>query len=245
MWMPSADHVVSIHLELAKIFQAEEDPISPCGVKSENMLQSACARPHVGIGQEYKYKGLEEKLAALFHSLTKNHPFHNGNKRTALVTMLLALYRNDRKFNTEINDDKIYDFVVSVTADTYPESDHGLDVDGVVACIARWIKEHTQSIRVDPRPMSPKEFAGKCEQAGANVREDGSRYKISNNNGKSVKFKKTSRKFPAPVLKNYLKKLGLNESMSGIDYLEFDHGVTTERDQMYRYMVALRRLAKT
>ena len=79
MHMLSVDGVKEIHFELAKIFAEENDPISPCGVKDINMLESACARPDAGLGRVEKYNSLELKVAALFHSLTKNHPFHNGN----------------------------------------------------------------------------------------------------------------------------------------------------------------------
>lgn len=244
MWLPSAENVSEIHFELAKIFEQERDPISPCGIKSLELLESACARPHVGIGNIEKYNSVDLKIAALFHSLTKNHPFYNGNKRTALVSMLSALYRNDRKFIQDVTDDVIYDFVVRVTANEFPHSEHGFDTDEVVRHIAIWLRKYTQSVQSAPSAMAAKIFAEKCEQAGANVKDDGVRYKI-NFNGNGIRFKKTKRKLPAPVIKNYLSKLKLGESYSGFDMEEFSRGVSSERDQMYRFMIALRSLAKT
>jgi death-on-curing family protein len=65
-------------------------------------------------------------MAALFHSLTKNHAFHNGNKRTALVALLSSLNRNGYHLNAEVTDDVVYDLAIAVTADQFPNPGHAL-----------------------------------------------------------------------------------------------------------------------
>ncbi len=53
-------------------------------IGKENLI-SALSRPFVGLaknGTEF-YPSLINKAAALIHSLIKNHPFIDGNKRTA------------------------------------------------------------------------------------------------------------------------------------------------------------------
>jgi len=40
------------------------------------------------------FRSLPEKAAALFHSLIANHPFENGNKRTAVIALELFLSAN-------------------------------------------------------------------------------------------------------------------------------------------------------
>ena len=40
------------------------------------------------------FRSLPEKAAALFHSLIANHPFGNGNKRTAVIALELFLSAN-------------------------------------------------------------------------------------------------------------------------------------------------------
>ena len=94
MFLPSFDDVMEIHEELVEIFRNDEDPIEPAGARDINLVHSACMRPTTGIGDQDKYVSEYDKAAALFHSLTQNHAFHNGNKRTALVTLLATLYRN-------------------------------------------------------------------------------------------------------------------------------------------------------
>lgn len=90
IWLPSAENVKEIHVELTALFAAEDDPISPAGIKDEGLLESAIQRPNTGIGNISKYVSRYDKLAALTHSLIKNHAFHNGNKRIGIFTLLVA-----------------------------------------------------------------------------------------------------------------------------------------------------------
>lgn len=90
----SADDVSAVHDALVEAFYASGDPIDPPGVRDPNLLESAVHRPATGIGDVLKYNTAEGCAAALLHSLVHNHPFHNGNKRTALVSMLVLLDRN-------------------------------------------------------------------------------------------------------------------------------------------------------
>ena len=85
------DDVRAIHQELADEFAGGTDPISPPGVRDENLLGSAISRPSTSIGETRKYPSIEMAAAALLHSIIHNHAFHNGNKRTALVSMLAFL----------------------------------------------------------------------------------------------------------------------------------------------------------
>lgn len=49
------------------------------------LLESAVLRPQATAFGEDAYATLHEKAAALLHSLACNHPFVDGNKRTALA----------------------------------------------------------------------------------------------------------------------------------------------------------------
>lgn len=63
------------------------------GIRDVNLLGSAIGRQCVSFGGKTKYKSAIEICSALFISLTKNHPFVDGNKRTALLTLLYELDR--------------------------------------------------------------------------------------------------------------------------------------------------------
>jgi len=63
-------------------------------VKDAGLLDSALARPRATVFGEDAYKSLELKAAALIHSLIKNHPMVDGNKRTAWMLLNSFLYVN-------------------------------------------------------------------------------------------------------------------------------------------------------
>lgn len=93
--------------------------------------------------------------------------------------------------------------------------------------------------------MSPAEFSNRCGEAGAVIKSSGAFHQIIHN-GKSIRIRKTKKKIPSMVLKSYLKALQLNEGFSGVVYDEFVKGANNEeRAQIYRFMAALRRLART
>lgn len=62
-------------------------------VRDLDLLASAALRPSSSAFGSDAYPTLEAKAAALMHSIARNHPFADGNKRTATVagTMLLAV----------------------------------------------------------------------------------------------------------------------------------------------------------
>lgn len=245
VWTPTAPQVVGVHEELVALFEKDDDPISPSGVKSEALLESACERPNTSMGGVEKYTTTSSKLAALFHSLTKNHPFHNGNKRTAVVTLLTTLHRNDLRLKNEIDDDMLYDFVLAVTSDTFPRPDHGLNVDDVVSEISTWIRDSCEAAVNRPGSMRLNEFTEKCRRAGANCKNvKGGAISIGTRKGR-IRISKSTSQLSGPVVRTYLQRLGLSAAKAGFDMAEFQEGVNPEREQIHRFMMTLRRLAKT
>src|SRR5689334_11837824 len=93
--MLDAANLIEIHDVLTDWFSHDADPISPPGVKSNDLLESAAARPSQTVDGKDAYPTIFDKSAALFHSLINNHAFHNGNKRTALVAAQVALAQHN------------------------------------------------------------------------------------------------------------------------------------------------------
>ena len=63
------------------------------GIRDENMLESALARPQ----QKWAYESdadLSDLAAAYGFGIAKNHPFIDGNKRTAFMALFSFLYAN-------------------------------------------------------------------------------------------------------------------------------------------------------
>jgi death on curing protein len=61
------------------------------GIRDPNLLDSAVAQPKAQFGGEFLNQDLFEMAAALHVSLVLNHPFLDGNKRTALLAALTFL----------------------------------------------------------------------------------------------------------------------------------------------------------
>jgi death-on-curing family protein len=244
MWVPDTDDVLDIHRALVGLFKDDEDTISPPGARDVNLLHSACSRPLTGIGDQDKYEADLDKAGALFHSLVQNHAFHNGNKRTAIVTLLTILYRNGFRFAVSVEDNDIYDFVCAVAQNKMPGSDERLDADHIVAEIARWLKERVESRNYESSEMWTQDFVDSCVRQGARAKESNGSIVVSHG-ARSVRISQSTRKMSGPVTRTYLRRLGLNEVNSGISLQEFSQLDLGERDQIRRYMMALKRLAKT
>ncbi|MBL4854057.1 MAG: type II toxin-antitoxin system death-on-curing family toxin [Robiginitomaculum sp.] len=60
------------------------------GLRDPGQLEAALFRPQSGY-----YGDILAEAAALWESLSQNHPFVDGNKRTALVCMVTFLHIND------------------------------------------------------------------------------------------------------------------------------------------------------
>lgn len=93
-------------------------------VRDIGLLDSAAARPQsTAFGQD-AYPTLELKAAALLHSLARNHPLADGNKRLAWLAAVVFLDVNGRHIT--LDDDTAFDLVMDVAAG-------GADLEEVVA----------------------------------------------------------------------------------------------------------------
>jgi death on curing protein len=85
-------------LTLAEVVQIHHEQIEQyggrAGVRDMGLLQSALAAPRASAGGAYAHRDLFAMAAAYAFHLVKNHPFVDGNKRTALVSALLFLELN-------------------------------------------------------------------------------------------------------------------------------------------------------
>lgn len=110
----SVAEVEHIHTALTEEFRGTADAVYPPGVKDPSALESAVNRPIAGA---MRYRTVALSAAALMHSLINNHPFHNGNKRTALIaTAMFVEERNGRYLNVSEND--LYVLVVQTASHT-------------------------------------------------------------------------------------------------------------------------------
>src|SRR5690625_4030554 len=88
-------------------------PSDPTGIKSHSLLDSAVHCPQQSAFGKDAYPDLFEKAGSLFESIAKNHAFYNGNKRTALLSLMQFLYYNGYDFTMNSQKDQA-DFTVDV-----------------------------------------------------------------------------------------------------------------------------------
>lgn len=244
MFLPSFEDVMEIHEELVELFKHDEDPVEPPGARDQHLVHSACMRPTTGIGKHDKYESDYEKAAALFHSLTQNHAFHNGNKRTALVTLLATLYRNGRILKYGISDDEIYELTVAVANGSFVNRKERVAPDRAVELISRWLRENTVARNTSPSDMRVSDFLERCELIGCSVREYSGGHLISYVQN-SIRIGNDTRQLSGKVAKKYLGVLGLTYEETGQTFAEFQNvDDPEERQEIYKFMGVLRRLAK-
>jgi death on curing protein len=89
VWLP-LDLVLAIHQEQLADFGG------PAGIRDKGALESALGRPRNQWANEGK--GLAELAAAYAFGIARNHPFLDGNKRAAFLSMIAFLGLNDVDF---------------------------------------------------------------------------------------------------------------------------------------------------
>jgi death-on-curing family protein len=147
--------VLGIHWELVRDFGEHEDRIDPPGVRSEDLLESAVFRQHTGLGAEKKHPTVEMAAAALTHSLVHDHPFHNGNKRTAIVSMLVLLDENG--LAATCSDEELFEFVIRLAQHKLVTGRSQL-ADREVLATAEWICAHTRTVEKGDHPIHWRRF---------------------------------------------------------------------------------------
>lgn len=105
-----------LFLTLEDVLYIHEDQISRYGgmhgVRDLGLLESAIAQPMMQFQNQYLHKNIYDMASAYIYHLCLNHPFFDGNKRTALVTMILFLRLNDVFLNCE--DEKVETLVIKI-----------------------------------------------------------------------------------------------------------------------------------
>lgn len=100
------------------------------GIRDANMLHSAIFRPFATYDGDDLYPDIYLKAGALMQSIVKNHPFIDGNKRTAFICTYNFLKIN--KIQLQVTEKEIVKFVVDV-------ANKNLSVDE----ISNWLREHS------------------------------------------------------------------------------------------------------
>jgi len=102
-------------------------PLTQAGRHQVDAIVANLSNSHFG---EEIYKSIEEKVVAYLYFLIKDHPFTDGNKRTATITFLVLCQLNELDFQSNSFSalDKLAVLIEKIT-----EKDHQL----VISTIAK------------------------------------------------------------------------------------------------------------
>ncbi len=135
-------YVEWIHDELVSSVWPNKDPIVVGEYRNKQLLESALGRPFQSVFGQEAYPGIVEKAAALFHSLISNHPFYNGNKRTAVLAMDAFLMGNG--YTSALDNDAMYE----LAQHTASYRERGISHDAQLAIIREKLEDFTVEIEV-------------------------------------------------------------------------------------------------
>jgi len=121
----SPKQVLLIHDELIESYGGSH------GVRDENLLESAIFQPYASYGGVDLYPTIFDKAAAILRSLINNHPFVDGNKRTAITSAQIMIEESGFTFTASVN--LTYKFVNQIAKENLP-----------VETIATWLKKHSK-----------------------------------------------------------------------------------------------------
>lgn len=121
------DEVLAIHYDQINRYGGSH------GVRDLDLLISAINRCQATFSGEDLYPDLFSKASALLHSLILNHPFIDGNKRTAMATIGRFLFINN--FALKVTKKELVQTALKIASKK-------LDLDNITL----WLKNHSKKI---------------------------------------------------------------------------------------------------
>jgi death-on-curing protein len=100
------------------------------GVRDEGLLESALAQPQATFGGQFLHGTMSEQAAAYLYQIAMNHPFIDGNKRTAFAVMDTFLRLNGCALN--LTDDGVYDLVMRVARGTMTKEELSTEFESCI-----------------------------------------------------------------------------------------------------------------
>lgn len=107
-----------IFLTLSEVIEIHSDQLQRYGglggIRDMGLLSSAVAMPYASFHGNFLHTDIFEIAAAYAFHICKNHPFIDGNKRTALASALVFLEMNGISLTDP--SDILYDAMMSIAA---------------------------------------------------------------------------------------------------------------------------------
>ena len=109
-----AKEVEYIAFRLAQEALSFNEPIPDFSTRFPNILESCLATPFQTFSGRSLYPNLISKASMLFYLMIKNRLFQNGNKRIAMATLFVFLYKNNKWVKTDTQE--LYNFTMWIAS---------------------------------------------------------------------------------------------------------------------------------
>ncbi|MDE1890659.1 MAG: type II toxin-antitoxin system death-on-curing family toxin [Planctomycetota bacterium] len=114
-----------VFLSLAEVVEVHNDQIQKYGgqdgIRDMNLLSSAVTMPYASFSGNFFHGNIFEMASAYAFHISQNHPFIDGNKRTALASALVFLELNGITIADPAG--KLYDAMVSLASGKITKSE--------------------------------------------------------------------------------------------------------------------------
>jgi death-on-curing protein len=101
-----------IYLDVEDLLHIAERTLGNVEMRDVGLLESAAARPQASAFGADAYPTILEKVAALIHSIARNHALVDGNKRLALAGGIAFLGVNGMRLT--MSNDEAYDLIIAI-----------------------------------------------------------------------------------------------------------------------------------
>lgn len=135
----SIGEVKQVIFFLTQELMTYDEPIPDFNTRFPNVLESCLAVPFQKFAKKTPYQSTVQKAAILFYLMIKNHPFQNGNKRIAMMTLFYFLVKNKKWL--KVDEKKLYNFAMWV-AESPPEFKKE-----TLKALEKFIKNHQVSLK--------------------------------------------------------------------------------------------------
>jgi death on curing protein len=120
------------YLSVEDLLEIAAGIIDEVALRDAGLLAAAAGRPRVTVFGDDAYPTLEDKAAALLHSLVRNHALVDGNKRLAWAATRVFCLLNGRDLAYTVDE-----------AETLMLAAAAGDLD--VPDVATWLRHHLES----------------------------------------------------------------------------------------------------
>jgi death-on-curing protein len=117
------------YLSAGDVIRISEAEVGSDTLVDFGLLESAVLRPQQTVGGHDAYPDIHRKAAALMHSLIRNHPFVDGNKRTAVLAVDVFYGLNGWEVNADQGE------IVALAVDI---AEGQVDVEGIAKVLSGW-----------------------------------------------------------------------------------------------------------